>query len=281
MPFTVLWDGRGSACLAKLACTSIFQTDSSIDMKFLLRFLLSLLPVLLIAACGGHAVIKSSEKPPSYDKVLSDLLVVVDESHWQRAFLLNQRSSNFSFDKESDAALTAEERVAARNARVGDQLAAQKREAEALTAPAIALGNAFVSALSEKGVSAEMTVINTDRDRQSAIQTAARFRHKQVLLVNAEAFKTSQLTFHGVPYGLKTWTGHVNWNIRLIDREKTSELQGKPAWNAKTDFFLFGPAECARDAFRSCSERFVASVMKQMSQERLLPELDDKAKAKP
>lgn len=253
--------------------TTAFDIDFlGIEMKPCLLNIFRLAPLIFIAACGGHASIQSSEKSASHNQSISNLLVVIDESHLRRAFTFNKQTTPFSFENETEAAMSAEERVAARNARANEHMTAQKKAADLLAVPASALKDAFVSALANRKIQVEGQVVNTDRNKLGLAMLATQFQQKHVLFVNVNDFEKVQPTLNGSPMGPTRWSGRISWDMRLVDREKLQDFEGKPAWKAKTDFFLFGPAECRYDAFKACSERFVASVIKQMSKEGLLLE---------
>lgn len=240
-------------------------------MKFSIANSLLAMSLLFMAGCGGHAVIKTSEKNANYDQTISNLLVLIDESHLQRAFLQNRRNTYGPVQFDANVANSAEARMAARNARVDDQLLAQKKLADSLNVPMIALKDSFISAFAMRGVGAEVEVVNIQRDRWAIAKIAKKYEQKQILILNTAAFQTSQATLYGKPYGPSHWTGRVSWDARLFDGDKAVNPEGKPVWNAKTDFFLFGPAECSGDAFKTCSDRFVATLVQQMLVEGLLP----------
>lgn len=239
-------------------------------MKFSIANFLLAIPLLFMSGCGGHAVIKSSEKNSNYDQKISNLLVVIDESHLERAFLQNRRDPLSPVQFDANTANSAEARMAARNARVDDQLAAQKKFTDSLNTPMIALKESLMSAFAVHGVDADVQVVNIARDRLAVAKITRKFWQKQILILNTAAFQTSQAALYGKPYGPSQWTGRVSWNARLFDGGKAVNSEGKPVWSAKTDFFLFGPAECSRDAFKTCSDRFVATLLQQMLIEGLL-----------
>jgi hypothetical protein len=240
-------------------------------MKFSITNSFLAMSLLFMGGCGGHAVIKTSEKNANYDQTISNLVVVIDESHLQRAFLQNRRNTPGPIQFDANVPNSAEARMAARNARVDDQLLAQKKFDDSLNAPMIALKESFISAFAMRGVGAEVEVVNIVRDRLAVAKIARKNGPKQILILNTAAFQTSQATLYGKPYGPSHWTGRVSWDARLFDGDKAANPEGKPVWNAKTDFFLFGPAECSGDAFKTCSDRFVATVVQQMLVEGLLP----------
>lgn len=243
------------------------------NREFSITNFLLMLPFLFMSGCGGHAVIKSSEKNSNYDMKIFSLLVVIDESHLQRAFLQNRKDIPFPAQIaqiDADVASAAEARIAARNARVDDQLVAQKKLADSLSAPVSALKESLVAAFSAQGVDAEVQVVNLARDRFAAEKIARKYAQKQILFLNTAAFQTSQATLYGKPYGPSQWTGRVSWDAKLIDGGKAPNSENKPVWNAKTDFFFFGPAECSHDAFKACSDRFVATLVQQMQTEGFL-----------
>lgn len=242
------------------------------NRKFSIGSFLFLLHFLFLSGCGGHAVIKSSEKNSNYDTKISNLLVVIDESHLGRAFLRNRKDVPFSAHIDADVESSAEERIAARNARVDDQVAEQKKLSDSLSVPMTALKESLVSAFSAQGVGVEVQVVNIIRDRLLIEKTSKKYAQQQILLLNTAAFQTSQATLYGKPYGPRHWTGRVSWNAKLLDGGKTANSEGKPVWGAKTDFFLFGPAQCSHDAFKACSDRFVATLIQQMRTEGLLAE---------
>lgn len=241
-------------------------------MKFSIANLLLVIPLLFMGGCGGHAVIKSSEKKSDYDQTISSLLVVIEESHLQHAFLQNRNAFlPAPVQVDVDVPSSAEARVAASNARVEAQLAVQKRLADALSVPVIALKESLVSAFAVRGIGADVQIVNIDRDRLAVAKIARKeYGQKQILILNTSAFQTSQPTLYGKPYGLSQWTGRVSWEARLFDGGQAANSGGKPVWSAKTDFFLFSPAECSSDAFKTCSDRFVATLVQQMQVEGLL-----------
>lgn len=186
-----------------------------------------------MGGCGGHAVIKSSEKSSNYHQIISDLLIVIDDSHLQRAFLLNRKDASFPVQLDVDATSSAEARIAARNARVDDQFAAQKKLNNSLNAPTAALKESLISAFSAQGVDAEVQVVNIDRDRLAVGTIAQKYAQKKILFLNTAAFQTSQATLYGRPYGLSHWTGRVSWDARLIVGDKAANPEGKPVWSKK------------------------------------------------
>lgn len=239
-------------------------------MNFSMTNLLLASLLLFMSGCGGHAVIKSSEKNSNYHQTVSSLLVVIDESHLRRAFLQNRNSFLAATQLDTNATSSADARMAARNARVDEQLAAQKKLEHALDAPVMALKGSLVFAFAVQGLGAEVQVVNIDRDRSAIAKIASKYGQKQILVLNTSAFQTNQAALYGRPYGPAHWTGRVSWDARLFDRGEAAHDGAKPVWSAKTDFFLFSPAECSSDAFKSCSDRFVAALLQQMRVEGLI-----------
>lgn len=237
-------------------------------MNFPTHLLLSI-SFLLVSGCGGHAMIESSKKNVNYNKTISKLLIVIDESHLRLAFRQNEKDIPFSTQFNENSSSSAEERVAARNAKVGDQLAIQKKFEESVSAPTTALKEALTTSLFAYDVDAKAQIINIYRDKSAIAKIARSHDQEQILYLNTAAFETSQATLYGKAYGPIRWTGRVSWEARLMDRGKEIS-NGKPVWSAKTDFFFFGPAQCSHDAFKSCSARFSATLIQQMLSEGLL-----------
>jgi hypothetical protein len=197
----------------------------------------------LIVACAGQAKFKPTEKAAGYDKSIdSKILVVFEISHLSKAFV------------EGGFAIKGQSKNTPQDA-----------------------ANSVISQLRTEllayGVAVEGEVVDggSTGDRSGIARAVATYPStQQILIINTDAFQSTQLMRYGQAVGPKTWSGKVSWSLAMFDKSAVSITGGKTAWSGKTEMVNFSPVQCGNDQFKLCADRFVTNIIYQLRTDGLI-----------
>ena len=66
------------------------------------------------------------------------------------------------------------------------------------------------------------------------------------------------------------WNGRVSWNLSLVDPTVWTPKNQTTIWKGTTELMQFGPLDCSQDAYKTCADKFVDSVIAQLRAEKLI-----------
>jgi hypothetical protein len=197
----------------------------------------------LIVACAGQAKFKPTEKAAGYDKSIdSKILVVFETSHLTKAFV------------EGSFAIKGQGKNTPQDA-------------------ANAVISQFKTELLAYGVTVDGEVVDGGGigDRSGIARVIAKYPStQQLLIINSDAFQSTQLMRYGQAIGPKIWSGKVSWSLAMFDRSAASITGGKAAWSGKTEMVNFSPVQCGNDQFKLCADRFVSNIVYQLRTDGLI-----------
>lgn len=68
----------------------------------------------------------------------------------------------------------------------------------------------------------------------------------------------------------RVWNGRVSWSLNLVDPTVWTIKNQTTIWKGTTELTQFGPYACSEDAYKSCSDKLVESVIAQIRAEKLI-----------
>lgn len=224
-------------------------------MRIIRVLIASTLIGLLVSCASSDPKVSDSVKSNSYGKHISNVLVVVDIAHLEKAF--------------------------AEIGGVNNKTDAVKKQAEV---NARAVGAVLADSISEKmanlGVKATPSVFASGGDNLALARIISRDRRAQILLLNTAQFET--LTSTSYPPGLASystslgWSGRLSWSLALLDMDRTANPDGSPVWKLQTNMFNFGMSACLKDQYKECADKLAKVIVEQLHKDNLLPKTNPK-----